>query len=172
MSGNLVLRPFTAADAAIAAGGNGLCNPVSDGGLAKFGNQYFWISVPDAASYVKLDFQFNGRALGFCLSTVSTAASKNLSAIVNGVAYPLPPIPRTGLDPATSIPGGQHYYPVVNNLADGVHQCTFMIVGDARSFADFRSVWHFCGRARKPPRAVKHNSRQLRFGRGRYAANV
>jgi hypothetical protein len=133
--GNLVLRPLCSADISTVTAGNGVCNPIVDDGSVGSGNQYLFVQASDATSSVHITFQFNGRALGFCFSSTTALGSKNVSAVIDGVAYPFPPVPRMVLDPATSIPGGRHYYPIVDNLSDGVHQCTFVLIGDAISQA-------------------------------------
>ncbi|MCC6125690.1 MAG: hypothetical protein IT426_12055 [Pirellulales bacterium] len=162
--GNLVLRPLPAADFSIVTAGSGVCNPVADGGGSRCGNQYAFLSVPDAASFVGLTFSFNGRALGLCYSTTSTPGTKNASAIIDGVAYPLPPAPRKVLDPADCNPGaGYHYYPVAENLADGPHQCTLAVTGDAAGAAQIVYLYGIfveerVGNRPAPPSAALANS--------------
>jgi hypothetical protein len=162
--GNLVLRPLPAADFSIVTAGNGICNPVADGGGSRCGNQYVYISVPDAGSFVSLTFPFNGRALGICYSTTATPGTKNATAIIDGVANPLPPAPRKVLNPADCNPGaGYHYYPVAENLLDGAHQCTFAVTGDAAGDAQVVYLYGIfveerAGYRPVPPSAVLANS--------------
>jgi hypothetical protein len=130
--GNLVLIPLDTHSGFIemSASGSGNIIAVTDGLSNRTGNQWLYLQLPDANSAVSISFRFNGRALGFCLATNYSPGTSGMTAQIDGVMHPFPPAPVLIGDPTNHGPGyGYHYYPIVDNLPDGVHQCRFTMVG-------------------------------------------
>jgi hypothetical protein len=128
--GNLVLRPLLPGEFTSYAAGSAYCQPMADDGGVRCGNKFVQVSAPDQSSSVRIHFLFSGKNLGFCMSTAGVLGSKNASCLIDGVAYPFPPVPRAVTDPGSSIGGGYHYYPIAEDLPDGVHQAVFALSGD------------------------------------------
>jgi hypothetical protein len=143
--------------------GSGYVQPMYDSGSTRTGGSYIQMSAPDGSSNARINFNFNGRCLGVSLSTVSALGSKNMSCLIDGVAYPFPPVPRAVTDPGNSLGGGVHFYPIADDLRDGPHQVSLFLIGDPSATAQVMLLFGIyveerVGYRPPPPSAALSNS--------------